>query len=345
MAAEQRAPAGTDTPAIPDTSAGAEALTGGGGTAARVAALVSENVQRVILGKPELVRLAVAGLLAEGHLLIEDVPGLGKTTLARCLARSIGGTWRRIQFTPDLLPGDITGVSVYRQREERFAFHPGGVFANIVVADEINRGTPKTQSALLEVMSERRVTVDATTHEVPRPFLVVATQNPIELEGTYRLPEAQLDRFLLRLSVGYPDLDTEVSVIMGDCAGVTAEDLPTVVDIAAVQAAIAEVRASHVDRAVARYAAQLAAATREHAAVRFGASVRGSIALVRTAQALAAIDGRDFVTPDDVKEVAVPVLAHRIVLTPEAELGQRSAAEVVAAVLDSTPVPTVNAGR
>ncbi|MEE6258197.1 AAA family ATPase [Plantactinospora sonchi] len=314
-------------------------------SAAEIAARIAGNVQRVILGKPELVRLAIAGLLAEGHLLIEDVPGLGKTTLARCLARSIGGNWNRIQFTPDLLPGDITGVSVYHQRDERFAFHPGGVFANVVVADEINRGTPKTQSALLEVMSERRVTVDATTHEVPRPFLVVATQNPIELEGTYRLPEAQLDRFLLRLSVGYPDLDAEVAVVLGDCAGVTAEELPAVVEIETLRTAITEVRAVRVDPALAGYAVRLAAATRDHAAVRFGASVRGSIALVRTAQALAAMAGRGFITPDDLKEVAVPVLAHRLVLTAEAELNQRGPGEIVAELLDSTPLPTVDAGR
>ncbi|RKR91887.1 MoxR-like ATPase [Micromonospora pisi] len=312
--------------------------------AAEAATLIAENVRRVIHGKPELVRLTVAGLLAEGHLLIEDVPGLGKTTLARCLARSIGGRWSRIQFTPDLLPSDITGVTVYHQRDERFTFHPGAVFANVVVADEINRGTPKTQSALLEVMSERRVTVDGETHEVPRPFLVVATQNPIEMEGTYRLPEAQLDRFLMRLSVGYPDLDSEVRVVMGDPAG-ESDDLPAVVDIATVREAIAEVRALHVDRAVAEYAVRLAAATREHAAVRYGASVRGSIALVRTAQALAAIDGRAFVTPDDIKDVAVPVLAHRLVLTPEAELNLRGTEEIVAEVLTSTSAPMASAGR
>ncbi|OZM71356.1 ATPase [Amycolatopsis antarctica] len=302
-----------------------------------------QNVQQVVRGKPELVRLAVAALLAEGHLLIEDVPGVGKTTLARCLARSIGGRWSRIQFTPDLLPGDITGVTVFRQQDGTFVFHPGGVFANIVVADEINRGTPKTQSALLEVMSEGRVTVDATAHEVPRPFLVVATQNPIEMEGTYRLPEAQLDRFLMRLSMGYPDVDSEVLVIMSDCAGVSPEDLPVALDIEALRAAIGEVRRSHIDRAVCDYAARLAAATREHAAVRFGASPRGSIALVRTAQALAATQGRTFVTPDDVKDVAEPVLAHRLILTADAELNQRRTGEVIAEVLGATPVPAMNA--
>jgi MoxR-like ATPase len=312
---------------------------------AEVATRIAANIQQVIRGKPDLVRLTVAALLAEGHVLIEDVPGLGKTTLARCLARSIGGRASRIQFTPDLLPGDITGVVVYHQKDEQFAFHPGGVFANVVVADEINRGTPKTQSALLEVMSERRVTVDAATYEVPRPFLVIATQNPIEMEGTYRLPEAQLDRFLVRLSVGYPDLDAEVRVILDDHAGVTADELPAVVDPATLRAAIGQVRTSHVDRAVCEYAVKLSAATREHAAVRFGASVRGSLALVRTAQALAAIDGRGYVTPDDIKDVAVPVLAHRLVLTPEAELSRQGTAEIVAEVLAATPTPVASAGR
>ncbi len=314
-----------------------------GTRAAEVAELIAGNVQQVIRGKPELVRLVLAALLAEGHVLIEDVPGVGKTTLARCLARSVGGQWSRIQFTPDLLPGDITGVTVYHQKDERFVFHPGGVFANVVVADEINRGTPKTQSALLEVMAERRVTVDAVAHEVPRPFLVVATQNPIEMEGTYRLPEAQLDRFLMRLSVGYPELTAEVLVIMSECAGVTAEDLSPVVDIETVGDVIAEVHKSFLAPAVVQYAARLAAATREHALVRYGASPRGSIALVRTAQALAAIDGRAFVTPDDIKDVAIPVLAHRLILTPDAELNQHDTTEIVTEVLAATPAPATDA--
>jgi MoxR-like ATPase len=312
--------------------------------AARVAGLVMRNVEQVVRGKPELVRLAVAGLLAEGHLLIEDVPGLGKTTLARCLARSIGGRWSRIQFTPDLLPSDITGVSVYHQKDERFTFHPGGVFANVVIADEINRGTPKTQSALLEVMAEGRVTVDAETHRVPRPFLVIATQNPIEMEGTYRLPEAQLDRFLMRLTVGYPEHDDEVDVVLGNTAGRSADDLSAVVDTAILSAAVEAVRGLHVDTGVAGYAVRLAAATREHPAVRYGASVRGSIALVRAAQALAAIEGRGFVTPDDIKDVAVPVLTHRLVLTPEAELSLGGPEEIIDDALASTAAPMARAG-
>jgi MoxR-like ATPase len=304
---------------------------------------IANNVQTVVRGKPQVVRLAVAALLAEGHVLMEDVPGLGKTTLARCLARSIGGSWSRIQFTPDLLPGDITGVQVYHQNVERFEFHSGGVFANVVLADEINRGTPKTQSALLEVMSERTVTVDSIRHEVPRPFLVIATQNPIEMEGTYRLPEAQLDRFLMRLQVGYPDLDAEIMIIMSDCAGVSPDELNPVVSLADLQEAVARVRASHVDRVIVQYAARLADATRNHVDLRYGASPRGSISLVRAAQAIAATHNRAFVTPDDIKEVALPVLGHRLILTSDAELNQREPAAIVEEVLAATPAPTMSA--
>jgi len=305
---------------------------------------ISDNVQSVVRGKPELVRLTVAALFAEGHLLIEDVPGVGKTTLARCVAASIGGKWNRIQFTPDLLPGDITGVMVYHQNTGEFRFHPGGIFANVVLADEINRGTPKTQAALLEVMAERRVTVDSTPHAVPRPFLVVATQNPIELEGTYRLPEAQLDRFLMRLRVGYPDHDAELMVVMSDCADVNPDDLPTVLSIEDLQQVIREVRAFRVATEIASYAVRLTSATRAHQAVRFGASPRGTIALIRAAQGLAATYGRDYVIPDDVKDVAQPVLGHRLVLTPEAELNRRQVSQVVAELLGEVPAPTVVAG-
>jgi MoxR-like ATPase len=305
---------------------------------------IADNVQQVIQGKPEVVRLAVVALLAEGHLLLEDVPGLGKTSLAHCLARSVGGTWHRIQFTPDLLPGDITGVTVYHQATGKFEFHPGGIFANVVLADEINRGTPKTQSALLEVMAERQVTVDAERRPVPRPFLVVATQNPIELEGTYRLPEAQLDRFLMRLSVGYPDVDAELRVVLADSTGMSPERLEPVVQIAELQQAIGAVAGTYVDPHVGRYAVRIAAATREHPAVRFGASPRGSIGLVRAARALAATESRAFVTPDDIKAVAQPVLAHRIVLTPDAELNRYTTSQLLREVLDATPAPGI-AGR
>lgn len=306
---------------------------------------IAGNVQTVLRGQPDTVRLAVAALFAEGHLLIEDVPGVGKTTLARCIAASIGGQWKRIQFTPDLLPGDITGVMVYHQNAERFQFHPGGIFANVVLADEINRGTPKTQSALLEVMAERRVTVDAVSQDVPRPFFVVATQNPIEMEGTYRLPEAQLDRFLMRISVGYPDHEAEVMVVMGDCAGITADEVRPVLQISDLQQVIAQVRESHLASEIVSYAVRLAAASRNHPAVRYGASPRGSIALIRAAQGLAATHGRDFVTPDDIKAVAHSVLCHRLVLTPEAELNQRQARDVVEELLAGTTVPTTAMGR
>jgi MoxR-like ATPase len=307
------------------------------GTAHR---LLSDNVQRVIQGKPEVVRLAIVALFAEGHLLIEDVPGLGKTSLARSLARSIGGGWNRIQFTPDLLPGDITGVMVYHQGSGSFEFHRGGIFAHVVLADEINRGTPKTQSALLEVMAEGVVTVDSVPHAVPRPFFVVATQNPIELAGTYRLPEAQLDRFLMRVSVGYPDHDAEVRVVSGDATGVDPDRLSPVLDVETVAHVIAQVRALHVDPEVASYAVRVVAATRTHPAVRYGASPRGSVALVRAARALAATEGRGYVTPDDVKSVASAVLEHRLVLTPEAELNRTSPAAVLREVLDATRAPT-----
>ncbi|CAL9340978.1 hypothetical protein SUDANB95_00267 [Actinosynnema sp. ALI-1.44] len=306
--------------------------------------LIAANVQLVVRGKPEVVRLAVAALFAEGHLLLEDVPGVGKTTLARCLAGSIGGSWQRIQFTPDLLPGDITGVMVYHQGDEGFRFHPGGIFANVVLADEINRGTPKTQAALLEVMEERRVTVDSVRHDVPRPFLVVATQNPIEMEGTYRLPEAQLDRFLMRLSVGYPDHDAEVMVVLGDRAGVSPDDLRPVLDLAGLRQVIAEVRRCRVAREIVSYAVRLATASRDHPAVRFGVSPRGSVALIRAAQALAATHGRDYVVPDDVKDVAHPVMCHRLVLTPDAELSRRLPEQVVDELLADTAAPTAAIG-
>ena len=300
---------------------------------------IAENVQRIIQGKPDVVRMAVVALFAEGHILLEDVPGLGKTSLAHSLARSIGGQFQRIQFTPDLLPSDVTGGMVYHQAEGRLEFHPGAVFTNILLADEINRGTPKTQSALLEVMAEGRVTVDAASRDVPRPFLVLATQNPIELEGTYRLPEAQLDRFLVRLSVGYPDHDAELQVVMHDAGGATPAHLHPVIDLGTLQSVIAAVRQTYIDPQVASYAVRLAAATREHPATRYGASPRGSIGLVRAARALAATESRSFVTPDDVKAVAQPVLAHRIVLTPDAELNRYTTAQLVREVLDAVPPP------
>jgi MoxR-like ATPase len=306
---------------------------------------IADNVEQVIQGKPDVVRLAIVALFAGGHVLLEDVPGLGKTSLAHSIARSIGGSWHRIQFTPDLLPGDVTGSTVYQQAQGRFEFHEGPVFANIVLADEVNRGTPKTQSALLEVMAEGHVTADGEMRPVPQPFLVVATQNPIELEGTYRLPEAQLDRFLMRLSVGYPDPDAELRVVLQDSDGVTPEGLQPVIDLAALRDVIATVRRAHVDPQVGSYAIRLATATREHPATRYGASPRGSIGLVRAARALAATDDRAFVTPDDIKTVAQAVLAHRLVLTPDAELNRRTAAQVVQEVLETVPPPGIARSR
>ncbi len=300
---------------------------------------IAENVQLLIQGKPDVVRLAIVALFAEGHILIEDVPGLGKTSLAHSLARSIGGDFQRIQFTPDLLPGDVTGSMIYDQADGRLEFRRGPVFTHVLLADEINRGTPKTQSALLEVMAEGRVTVDDRSHTVAPPFLVIATQNPIELEGTYRLPEAQLDRFLVRLTVGYPDHPAEVQVVMRDAAGAGPTQLQPVIDVPTLHGVLAAVRQTFVDPAVASYAVSLAAATREHRSTRYGASPRGSIGLVRAARALAATESRSFVTPDDIKTLAEAVLAHRIVLTADAELNRYTNAQVVREILEATPAP------
>ncbi|MGW6445786.1 AAA family ATPase [Lentzea sp. NPDC055074] len=294
---------------------------------------IAANVQRVIQGKPDVVRLVLTALLAEGHVLIEDKPGLGKTTLAHCVARSVHGSWSRIQFTPDLLPSDITGTSMYHQGEGEFRFHPGPVFANIVLADEINRATPKTQSALLEVMAERQVTNDRQRYQLERPFMVVGTQNPIELAGTYRLPEAQLDRFLMRVSMGYPQPHAEVQVLLADSEQMTPDRLPSVVELRDLAMAIEGVRRVHADSDVCAYIVQLATATREHADVLHGVSPRGSVALLRAARAWASIENRDFVVVDDVKQVAHAVFEHRLILTPEAELARRTAADVVRSVL------------
>lgn len=303
------------------------------------------NISRVVQGKPDVIRQAVVTLLAGGHLLIEDVPGLGKTTLARCIAKSVSAQVNRIQFTPDLLPGDITGSSIYHQDTSEMRFHRGAIFANVVIADEINRGTPKTQSALLEVMAEGTITADGVRYPVPQPFMVVATQNPIELEGTYRLPEAQLDRFLMRISVGHPDVRSEVQIVLGDTAGTDPSVLPAVLDLDTLQAAINTVRALPVHQEVVAYAVRLTAATRVHPAVRYGASPRGSIALVRAARGWAATGGRSYVTPDDVKDVAHAVLDHRVILTPDAELNRTSSADIVTEILTSTMAPGASAGR
>jgi MoxR-like ATPase len=297
------------------------------------------NIEQVIEGKTATVRLALAVLLAEGHLLIEDVPGVGKTKLAKALARSIDCSVRRIQFTPDLLPSDVTGVSVYNQENHDFEFKPGAVFANLVVGDEINRASPKTQSALLECMEERQVTVDGTTYELQTPFMVIATQNPIEMEGTYPLPEAQRDRFTARIAMGYPDGGAEIAMLDVHAGRDPIYSLPAVADAATVRRLIATVRNVHVADAVKQYAVDLVTATREAPDLRLGASPRATLQLLRTARAVAALEGRDYVLPDDLQALAVPVLAHRIIPTADAQLARRTTDAIVADIVHRLPLP------
>jgi MoxR-like ATPase len=300
---------------------------------------ISANVEKVLVGKPDVIRIALVTLLAEGHLLVEDVPGVGKTSLAKALAKSIDCTVSRIQFTPDLLPSDVTGVSIYNRQTGGFEFRPGPVFANIVVGDEINRASPKTQSALLECMEEQQVTVDTTTYHLDEPFMVIATQNPIEMEGTYALPEAQRDRFTARVSIGYPDLQAELSMVDEHAGHNPMNDLQAVSDAATLHRLIRTVRTVHMSPDVRRYAVEIAAATRQIPEIRLGASPRATLQLVRAARAQAALSGRDFVVPDDLHAVAVPVLAHRLVLTTEAHAARRSATDVINSVLHRVPVP------
>ncbi len=295
-------------------------------------------------GKTEAVSLALTCLFAGGHLLIEDVPGLGKTSLARCIAASLEASCHRIQFTPDLLPSDVTGVTVYHQGTAQFGFHPGPVFAHVVVADEVNRASPKTQSALLEVMEEGRVTVDGQPHAVPRPFFVVATQNPVDMDGTYALPEAQLDRFLMRVRMGYPDRESEVAILRNRQSGIRVEDLSPVLSTDEILALVAQGARTHVADTVHEYVVDVVAATRTMPRLRLGASPRGSIALLRASQVRAAAAGRDFVTPDDVKALAVPVLAHRMLVAADAELRGFTGEDAVGEVLGSVPVPRSLAG-
>ena len=304
-----------------------------------------EVISEVVIGKPEAVELTVICLLAEGHLLIEDVPGTGKTTLARALAGSLNARWKRVQFTPDLLPADITGTTVLDQRAHQFVFHPGPIFAHVVIADEINRASPKTQSALLEVMGERTVTVDGATHPVERPFLVIATQNPIDMEGTYALPEAQLDRFLMRISLGHLDPEDELAVIQGHSAGRTVDHLRPVMDVRAVQQMIALTAQVRVSDVLGRYAVALAGATRKNRHVRHGASTRATLALIQAARARACLHGRNYATADDVQVLAMPVLAHRLVLAPQAELEGVRQADVVREALQMTPAPDTAGSR
>jgi MoxR-like ATPase len=301
---------------------------------------VVANVAEVIQGKDEAIRLALLCLVAEGHLLIEDVPGVGKTSLAKAMAASLDVSWRRIQFTPDLLPSDVTGVVVYNRSKGSFDFRPGGIFANIVVGDEINRASPKTQSALLEAMEERQVTVDATTYRLDPPFMVIATQNPVEHEGTYPLPESQLDRFLMRIEMGYPDRAAEITMLDTHAGDSAVDALRPVAGAQDIQHMIAISRQIHMAPVLKGYIVDLANATRRHPAVALGVSPRASLGLQRTARALAASIGRDYVIPDDLKVLAEPVLGHRLGLRPEAQLSGTAPGQVLAEVLSSIPVPT-----
>jgi len=309
----------------------------------QVSASLAAAMNSVIEGKQAVVRTAITVLLAEGHLLVEDVPGVGKTLLAKTLARSIDCTVRRVQFTPDLLPSDITGVSVFNQDVRDFEFRPGAIFANVVVGDEINRASPKTQSALLECMEEGQVTVDGQTYVLPRPFIVMATQNPIEMEGTYPLPEAQRDRFMARISLGYPSTRAELAMLDTHGQSSPLEHLTPVTDADTISAMVQAVRGVYTSAAIKQYIVDLSAATRQSAALRLGASPRATLQLLRASRAHAALEGRDHVLPDDVQSIAVPVLAHRIIPTGETQLARKSTADVLHDLMRRVPVPA--AGR
>jgi len=300
---------------------------------------IQRNIEKVIVGKPETIELLLAALLTQGHVLIEDVPGLGKTMLAKSLAKSLGCSFQRVQFTPDLLPSDITGVNVFNQKSSEFEFRAGPIMSQIVLADEINRAGPRTQSALLEAMEERQVTVDGVTRSIPLPFLVIATQNPIELEGTFPLPEAQLDRFLMRLSIGYPELEDEREVLRRFREVDPLTELKPVASGEEILALMAMCRGVYVSPAIETYVLGLVHATRENAALSLGASPRGSLALYHTAQALAAIRGRSFVIPDDVQLLVIPTLAHRLILSSQARLHGKALSAILREVIEHVPVP------
>ncbi len=308
-------------------------------TLARVTGRIRESIEKVIEGKPDVTRASLVVLLAEGHLLIEDVPGVGKTMLSKTLARSIDCSVRRIQFTPDLLPSDVTGVSVFNQDTRAFEFRPGGIFANIVVGDEINRASPKTQSALLECMEERQVTVDGSTYHLDQPFMVIATQNPIEMEGTYALPEAQRDRFMARVSMGYPVEAAEIAMLSSHTRRNPLEDLEPVTDAVEIRKLIDIVNDVYVAETVQRYAVAITTATRRSAELVLGASPRATLHLVRAAKASAAIDGRDYVIPDDVLNLAPQVLAHRLLPTVEASMSGRTTDVALGQILSAVPMP------
>ena len=306
---------------------------------AETAARLRENIQKVIVGKADVIDLALIAMLCEGHLLLEDVPGTGKTTLAKTIAASLGCSFRRVQFTPDLLPSDLTGIYYFNQRSQEFEFRPGPLMAQILLADEINRATPRTQSALLEAMQERQVTVDIATHALPRPFLVMATQNPIELEGTFPLPEAQLDRFLMKVALGYPDAADESAMLIRFERDDPLETLAPVVSPEEIMAMQADVRQVRVEQSVRQYVVDVCRATRLHDDILLGASPRATMALYRTCQARAAIDGRDFVLPDDVKALSAHVLTHRLVVNPQTRLRGRTPEDVVREVVNTVRVP------
>jgi MoxR-like ATPase len=300
---------------------------------------IIENISRVIVGKNHTVELLLVALLAEGHVLLEDVPGVAKTLLAKSLAKSVGGSFNRVQFTPDLLPADVTGFNIYDQKTCRFSFHPGPVITHVLLADEINRTIPRTQSSLLECMEERQVTVDGQTHHLPSPFFVMATQNPIELEGTFPLPEAQLDRFLLKIRLGYPDKDEEIRILKRFQESDPLQQLNAVAtpdDITKLQQAR---RGIHVSEPIREYIADIVRATRDHPAIRFGASPRGSLALMRAGQARAALHGREFILPDDIKYLTPPVLAHRLILSEEERLRGENSYHTIDELIGQIPVP------
>ncbi|MCW5851289.1 MAG: MoxR family ATPase [Anaerolineae bacterium] len=310
-----------------------------------IARRVSDNVEKVIVGKHDEIQLALIAMLCRGHVLIEDVPGVGKTMLARAFARSLGCTFRRIQFTPDMLPSDITGVSIFNQRDREFEFRQGPIFAQIVLADEINRATPKTQSALLEAMEERQVTVDGVTYPMDNPFLVLATQNPIEYEGTFPLPEAQLDRFLVRISLGYPAREAEMQILDAQRVSHPVESVEQVVSAEELRRAQTLIKDVHISDLIKEYIIGIVTASRQHPDTYLGASPRGSLALYRTSQARAALEGRDYVIPDDVKALAEATLAHRIIISPSARIKSVDARTVVEDLLRTVPVPGVRATR